>query len=115
MKDLITKTPSQDALSANLITKEEHESLNTFFTKISKATLDGEEWVETSPQIIDYYNKRGLGKAEYFIYQGIKVCEYGKSERLDKEMGRQLGEILYGKDEGKVNQIESTRPVAGAP
>lgn len=67
--------------------------------------MQGSEWVETSKEIIDHYNKGGLGPhAEYFIFQGVKVTEFGKSERLKEEMSRQLGQVLYGDDEAKVIQ-----------
>jgi hypothetical protein len=102
----------KEALQTNLVSKEHHDTINSFFDKIHQATIEGSEWVETTPQIIHHYNKQGLGKAEYFIFQGIKVCPYGQSERLQKELSRQLGSVLYGDQEAKVNQIYGTTPKA---
>lgn len=107
----VPPSPTQNTL--NSLEKQEHETINSFFDKIHRATIEGHEWVETSPEIINHYNKSGLGHSEYFIYQNVKVCEYGKSEELQKGLSRQLGEILYGKEEGKVHQGEKTRVVAG--
>lgn len=104
-----TEENATEALKANLITKKEHETINTFFDKIHKATMENQEWVETSEEIINHYNKGGLGRSEYFIFQNIKVCAYGKSERLQKELARQMGEILYGASEAKVNQGVTTK------
>lgn len=73
--------------------------------------IDGQEWIETSKEIVDYLNKGGLGKAEYFHYQGVKVTEFGKSERLKEELSRPLGQLLYGDEEAKVNQGSTTLKV----
>lgn len=91
-----------------MIDKEQHDTINSFYDKIHKATIEDTGWVETSPEIIRHYNKSGLGKSDYFIFQGIKVCEYGKREAIQKALSRQLGSILYGDDEGKVNQGTDT-------
>lgn len=114
MLDPATKTANTEALSANLITKEEHETINSFYDKIHEATINGVPWIETSPEIIKHYNKSGVGKSGYFIFQGIKVCEYGKSEALQKSLEKQLGQILYGDGEGVVHQGTSTVTV-GVP
>lgn len=98
---------------ANLISKEQRDTINSFFDKIHLATINEEEWVEISPEIIKHYNKQGLGRSGYFIFQGIKVCEYGKKDELQKGMSRQIDCINHGDDSGHVNQITKTRPVAG--
>lgn len=110
MKEATLKTQTQDALSQNLITKDEHETLTTFQSRIDAALLEGTDWVETSPAIIKYFNRSGIGKAEFFIYKNIKVCEQGQSERLQKGLDRPLGQILYGENEGKANQGTTTKP-----
>ena len=102
-----------EALKANLITKQEHETINSFFDKIHKATIEGQEWVETTDEILNHYNKGGLGKSGYFIFQNIKVCGYGKSADIQKQEARQLGEILYGESEGKVLQGTSAKRANG--
>lgn len=98
-----------EALNSNLISKKEHETINSFFDKIHHATIHEEVWVETSDEIINHYNKKGLGKAGYFHFQNIKVCAYGQSEKIQKCLDRQLGDILYGESEGKVNLGQSTK------
>ena len=90
-----------EALSANLIDKKEYETIHTFFDKIHKATIDGEEFVETSDEIIKHYNKNGLGpNANYFIFQGIKVCPFGQLESIREELERPLALIIHGDTEG---------------
>ena len=55
--------------------------------KIAFAKNNGDEWIETTPEIIKHYNREGLGGAEYFIYSGVKVCEKGKLESILKDHG----------------------------
>lgn len=91
---------------------ETEETLNQFYSKIHRATIEGQEWIETSKEIIDHFNKGGLGPhAEYFIFQSVKVTEFGKSQRLKEELERPLGQILYGDDEAKVIQGTNTAKV----
>lgn len=104
----------QTALAGNLISKAEYETLNEFFGKIHRATINGEQWVETSDEIIRHYNKNGLGKAGYFHFQNIMVCPYGQKEKLIQGLSRQLGEIIYGASEAKVNLTVNTTPVTTA-
>lgn len=80
------------------------ETINTFRDKISIAKLEGEEWVETTPEIIRYFNRSGLGKvhgkeAKYFVYDGIKVCENGKKDEIIKEEAVQRGQLMHGASE----------------
>lgn len=78
------------------------ETLSTFLAKVDQAKLEGLEWVETTPEIIRYYNRKGLNGAKFFIFQGIKVCEQGQSEAIDEEMNTPLSEKLHGKGEARV-------------
>jgi hypothetical protein len=97
------------AVRKELITKQQRETLSEFQSKIDIATIEGEEWVETSPEIISHYVRSGLGKSGYFIFKNIKVCEYGKCEALKSDMSRQVGDIVHG--DAHVNQVERTTPV----
>ena len=100
------------ALEANLISEKQHETLTEFQAKVDAAKMNGEEWVETTPEIIKYYNRNGLGKhSEYFIFQNIKVCLNGQGERIRTKLGTQLGVILYGAEEGRANQGSTTKPL----
>ena len=99
-----SKTDMTQALKDGLVSKTERETISQFMDKIHEATMEGKEWVETSPEIVRHYNKSsgGLGRAGYFIFQGIKVCETGKSAGLAEKMGRELGKETYGSSEGSV-------------
>jgi hypothetical protein len=81
----------------------ERETLNMFYDKIHRATIEKEEWIETSAEIMKHFNRNGLGKAKYFIFQNVKVCEFGQSEKIQEELDVQLGQSLYGNKEGVVN------------
>jgi len=63
--------------------------------------------VETSQEIIDHYNPSGIGKAGFFLFQGIKVCPKGQREAIVEELNRQLGQINHP-GEARVNQPENT-------
>lgn len=78
------------------------ESISLFLDKIAVAQANNEEWVETSPEIIKHFNRNGLGGSEYFVYQGIKVCEYGQSEKIEKDMDTPIGNKLFGPNEGTI-------------
>lgn len=73
--------------------------------KISCAQLSGDEWVETSPEIIKHYNRNGLNGAKYFIYQGIKVCETGKLEEVIKETTMTMGQKVFGPGEAVIQGL----------
>lgn len=63
----------------------------------------GEEWVETSPEIIQYFNRNGLNGAKFFIYEGIKVAPFGESEAIEGSNHEQLGQRIHGTAEHLVD------------
>lgn len=81
---------------------DNREMLSDFDRKVDTATIIGKEWVETSPEIIGYFNPRGLGGADYFHYKKVKVCEYGKSEAIqekieaDRKVAGEEGIVISG-------------------
>lgn len=104
-------TPTEVALTENLVSKDHVETLTEFEAKVDqakmKAVREGQKivWVETSPAILRYI---GLdGKAGYVDYKGtqkvaVKICEYGQAEKLQKELRKQVGELAHG--DAKANQ-----------
>ena len=80
--------------------KKHEETVNDFETKISRAQIAGNEWVETTPEVINYFLRSGLGADKYFLYKGIKVCEFGNKESAEAEMTIQMGRKLHGPEEG---------------
>ena len=115
-------TQNEEALKENLVSEKEIDTLSKFQFRIDQAKMNGDEWVETSPAIMKYFNRGGLGTykdrgqevpREYFIYQGIKVCGEGAMEGLIAKEGKQLGKVVHGDDEATVNQIKATRAKAG--
>lgn len=76
--------------------EKEIESLGDFRTRIDHAKLTGEQWVETSQQIIDFFmKKKSLGDAGYFIYDGIFVCPTGTTEECQRRMEQRAQKELY--------------------
>lgn len=83
------------------VNKEERETTMMFMDKIETAILNGDEWVETSPELIAHYNRKGLGPNEYFIFKNIKVCAYGKSEECQNKMDADLHRLMHGAQEAR--------------
>lgn len=67
--------------------------------------MSGAEWVETSPEIVKYYNPRGLGRSKHFIFQGIHVCATGDLDAAQKIIDQDLSETIFGPSEGKRVQL----------
>ena len=78
------------------------ETLSDFKLKVHQAKMEGNDWVETSPEIIKYYNPKGMNGVKYFWFDGVKVCELGKSEEIEQEIATPLAERMHGKSEGVV-------------
>ena len=76
------------------------ETISQFMDRIAVAKATGDEWIETTPEIVHHYNRAGLGGAEFFIYSGIKVCEHGKLEGILAKESTQIGQTLHGSKEG---------------
>ncbi len=62
--------------------------------------MNGLEWVETTPEIVKYYNPRGLGRSKHFIFQGIHVCAEGDLAKAQEIIDRDLNEMTFGPNEG---------------
>lgn len=83
------------------------EDLNMFLNKISCAQQEESEYIETTPEIIKSYNRKGLGKdaegrdIEHFMFQGIKVYPYGKREEIEERINEPLSNRMHGKGEGR--------------
>jgi len=54
-----------------------------FENKIQRAKIMKETWVETSKEVINHHNPRGLGGGEFFIYKDIRVSEAGTKDTLE--------------------------------
>ena len=91
------------------------ETVNTLLNKVHVAKLlvdkmramgedpGKDEWVETTPEIIAHFMREGLGKAGYFIYQGVKICPYGMREKIMEEHAKPMQDRLHPQA-GKVQQ-----------
>lgn len=81
------------------VDKEERETTMMFMDKIETAIIDGEDWVETSPELCRHYNKKGWGPNDYFIFRNIKVCEYGKSAEIQARLDADINRLMHGAKE----------------
>ena len=85
---------------------DKREVLSEFQAKVDHALMQGQEWVETSDEIIKYYNPKGLNGAEYFIFKGVKVAPYEQSASIQERLDQPMAERLHGDGQGK---LERTR------
>lgn len=91
-KDLLTEpAPTSSAAKDEFV-----DTVSAFETRIQIAKSEGAEWIETTPEIIKYHNPNGLGRAEYFIYRGIKVAPVGQAERLMEQENYPLRKKILG-------------------
>lgn len=58
---------------------------NDLLSKIAVAQANGDEWVETTLEVMNHFNRRGLKGVKYFVMDGVKVCQYGDVDRLVAE------------------------------
>lgn len=84
--------------------KEVIETITDFKNKIDAAKMaaaedDSQPWVETTPEVIKYYNRKGLGGAEYYMHEGVRVCEYGKKEAILAREKESMDQRLHGDKE----------------
>ena len=61
-----------------------------FIQAVSVAKYTGEEWVETTPEIIAHFNPQGLGGAKHFTFENVKICEVGKLDEVLKHLDRTI-------------------------
>jgi len=71
--------------------------------QVAQAKINGDKIIETTPEIIHHYNRKGLNGAKYFTYDGLLVCEKGKTEEIQKDLDAQMGHKVFGTLEGTVN------------
>jgi hypothetical protein len=82
--------------------KSHEETVNDFEIKISRAQTSGDEWVETSAEIMKYMLKCPVSDDDFFHYKGVKVCAFGKRDEIEKKHAEQLGKRLHGPQEGTI-------------
>jgi len=98
---MATKKEATTITTEEPVNKQERETTMMFVDKIDHAIVNDLDWVETTPELVHYYNKRGLGPNDYFIYKGIKVCEYGKSEACQAKIDADMNRLMHGAKEAK--------------
>lgn len=97
----LSSAPKQKSQKADTVDDTKH-TVHTFLDLISVAKSSGQEWVETTPEIIAHYNRQGLKGAKYFLFNGVKVCEIGQKAAILAEIDQPLSVKLHGAEEGKV-------------
>jgi hypothetical protein len=61
-----------------------------FLDLIATARANGSDEIVASEKVIAYYNKGKVPKANYFIYQNVKVFVEGKVEQTKAEIERSI-------------------------
>lgn len=79
--------------------QDKRETISEFLMKVDRAKIDHQEWVEASPEIINYYLPRGLGNTKYFIFQGIKVAPTGTIQSAQDAENEDLSTKVFGPSE----------------
>lgn len=101
-KELMDMDSVQNARAAKREERQEmFELVSDFKDAIEMAKMSGDEWVETTEEVINYFNKGGLKGAPYFIYNGVKVCRNGDLEKVEDYMNRDLYVEAHGAGSGK--------------
>lgn len=103
MKVKSSKTLPEGQMKGRTV-KEQGDTLHEFRDKVSAAQMSGDQWVETSADVIKYFHPRGLGQAKYFWYgsPGVRVCLFGDRQEIEERESKDLMEILHGPGEGKM-------------
>ena len=71
------------------------ETQDTLTRKVMIAKNAGHEYVETTWDVVNFFNPNGLGGAKYFIMNGIMVFPYGEYEKFNHEQGIQLDQVMH--------------------
>lgn len=74
---------------------DKRETLQEFEMRLDDVMRNEEEWIETTQENINYFNRRGMGGAKYFVYKGIKVCAYGDLEELMAKDGEEVPSVNF--------------------
>ena len=94
MKSGTSKVSKQAAQSVRTakrseVTPEKLEALNDLKVKLADfhdaiqiAQAEQADLIEADMDVIAHYNPQGLGGAQYWIFQGIKVFPTGKSDEI---------------------------------
>lgn len=61
------------------------ERMSDLIQKVAEAKAAGEMWVETTADNIRLLQPKGLNGAKYFCWQGVKVCEFGKIDEIERD------------------------------
>jgi len=97
-----TTLVTSKSLTPKEITDHFGQDIRDFISQIAVCKSQGMEELESSNEIIKYYNRGGLGDAKYFIFEGIKVYPLGQMETIKKEAEEQMSVRLHGHKEGRV-------------
>lgn len=69
----------------------------------------GDGWIETTEDLIKYFNPNGLGGAQYYIHDGIMICKYGDKEKCINNMELSAHERLHGTLDGIIETAGETK------
>lgn len=94
-KDGLSATSPSASKEASDPIDNTKERMSDFIEKHSIALANGDEWCETTPEIIKLLQPRGMGGAKYFCYKGVKVCEYGKIDEIEAQESKTVHDRMH--------------------
>lgn len=96
--------------------------LSSFLGRVAVAKSLGDEWVETTAEVIRHFNPRGLGinpltrkENRYFLYDGVKVCEAGQIDEIEEEINVPQAVRMHGDKEAIVEATSTPEGKIGSP
>ena len=96
-----TPTHSQTQTSATQtslrVIDDTVETVNGFLSKIAVAKREGIPYVETSIDVVNHYNRNGLGDSKYFYFDGIRVYPHGTKEIVESEERMSTNDRTFGR------------------
>lgn len=84
----------------NEVEDEFFDNIQTFEAKIARAKKLGQEWVETSKEMLDYVMPQGW--KTFAIYKDVKICEFGGTQDAQAVLDETLYQKQFNNKEGVI-------------
>ena len=103
-----SQVSSKTSIEKTVQVDDRPKTLSEFNLAVDMALMHGEEWVETTDEVVKSFLPKGLGDILYFCYRGVKVCvgDPGNpgecSAKLQDKLDVQMGAVIHGEGEGKI-------------
>jgi len=107
MAELVTPTKNNTDGNMKLRAITDHfgQEIRDFQSDIARCQHEGVPELEASPEIIKYYNQKGMNGTEHFIYQGITVYPVGRTQEIKDKEQEQMNKRNHGVKEGTLKGL----------